>query len=98
MTKKEIEDACRAAVQRQAAIEWGFDRSVMQNHAMQNPQYVEQMQAAHDMMHKQMTPVVADAAVQRANALADQCGALKQENTKLLAENARLRRQLEKKK
>jgi hypothetical protein len=32
---------------------------------------------------------------QRANALADECGILRDENTKLLAENARLRRELE---
>lgn len=40
--------------------------------------------------------VAYDEAVQRANALADECGALKQENTELLAENARLRRRLDK--
>lgn len=37
------------------------------------------------------------ASARRANALSDECGALKSENTALLAENARLRRALERK-
>jgi hypothetical protein len=44
---------------------------------------------------KTITFATPDTETQRANLLADQCGVLRDENVSLLAENARLRRQLE---